>query len=170
MPQPVQLRLPDAGATEALGHRLAAAIKARRPPRLMVYLEGELGAGKTTLARGLLAGLGHDGRVPSPTYTLVEPYALDGYALFHVDLYRLREPGELEHLGLLEQLGEGSLALVEWPDHGGSFLPAADLRLHLAVEDGGRLVQVEGGSPAGEALCDALDDPGLRSLGEAQVE
>lgn len=153
----MRLKLADAAATEALGGQLAAVIEALRPPRLMLHLEGDLGAGKTTFARGLLAGMGHEGRVPSPTYTLVEPYVLGGYALFHVDLYRLREPGELEHLGLLDQLGDGSLALVEWPGHGAGCLPAADLRLCFAVAGSGRMVELEALSPAGEVLCAALE-------------
>jgi tRNA threonylcarbamoyladenosine biosynthesis protein TsaE len=107
--------LPDSSATEGLGAALASAVLDAAPSRLVIYLEGELGAGKTALARAVLAGLGHAGRVPSPTYTLIEPYPLSSYRVLHIDLYRLRDPAELDDLGLADELGPGSLLLAEWP-------------------------------------------------------
>ncbi len=146
------MMLPDAAATERCGRHCASALLTLRPAALVIYLEGDLGAGKTTLVRGLLAGLGHRGRVPSPTYTLVEPYSLAGYALYHVDLYRLRDPRELEDIGLVEQLTAGAIGLIEWPDHGAGYLPAADLVLSLQPRGEGRFLCWEARSPAGEQL------------------
>lgn len=133
---PVTLEGP--AATEDCGRRFALAVLAARPPSLMIFLEGDLGAGKTTFARGFLAGLGHQGRVPSPTYTLVEPYVLCGYRVYHIDLYRIRDPAELDDLGLADLLAEGAVALIEWPDHGAGHVPQADIRLRLEPVPGGR--------------------------------
>lgn len=110
----------------ALGRRLGSAARAAGAG-LAIYLEGSLGAGKTTLARGWLAGMGHPGRVKSPTYTLLEPYALPaGPDLAHLDLYRLADPEELEFLGLRELAGSGQWLLIEWPEKGTGHLPPAD--------------------------------------------
>jgi tRNA threonylcarbamoyladenosine biosynthesis protein TsaE len=151
------LTLVSAAATERLGRGLADALLALWPDGAIIFLEGDLGAGKTTLVRGLLAGLGHDGRVPSPTYTLIEPYVVAGYPVFHVDLYRLRDPRELDDIGLAEQLGTGAIGLVEWPDHGVGHLPAADAVLRLAVVPAGREVTWEGLTARGQALLRALE-------------
>jgi tRNA threonylcarbamoyladenosine biosynthesis protein TsaE len=152
MAEPRRLTLADEAATRAAGAQLARALVAAAPDRLCVELVGDLGAGKTTLVRGFLQALGHPGRVPSPTYTLVEPYALAGYRLFHVDLYRIRDPRELDDLGLADQLGAGAVALVEWPDHGAGRLPAPDLVLRLALTPPGRVLELEATSPAGKAV------------------
>ncbi len=121
--------------TVCLAQRLAAAVMRLRPDApLLIYLEGELGAGKTTLSRALLEALGWEGPVPSPTYSLFEPYETGLPALplvLHLDLYRLADPAELEFLGLRDYLGSPSLWLVEWPQHGRGFLPAPDLVLTL---------------------------------------
>ena len=97
----------------------------------VVHLDGELGAGKTTFVRALLVACGAAGRVRSPTYSLIESYALDGRAAHHLDLYRIADPGELEWLGLGEHPDDRDLVFVEWPQRGGSALPAADLRVAL---------------------------------------
>lgn len=149
------LTLTGPSDTESCGAGLAAVVRAAAPTALVVYLEGELGAGKTTLARGFLRALGHAGRVPSPTYTLVEPYELAGYRVLHVDLYRLRDPLEVIDLDLAGQLGPGTLALIEWPDHGAGQIPAADLRLRLELAGGSRLLEAEASSPVGAALLAA---------------
>ena len=143
--------LEDADATEALGGRLARSL----PARAVVYLHGDLGAGKSTLARALLRALGVTGAIRSPTYTLVEPYALaaGGQAL-HLDLYRIGNPGELEFLGL--DPAEARLWLVEWPERGQGVLPAADLEIALAVEGGGRSCRLISKSPTGEAWLAAI--------------
>lgn len=150
------LSLVDADATRRYGARLAAAIAAERPQSLVIYLEGELGAGKTTLARGLLEALGHGGRVPSPTYTLIEPYELSGYRVYHIDLYRIRYARELDDLDIAGQLAGASLALIEWPDHGAGHLPPADLRISLQLVPAGRVLVAEAASSAGHGVLDRL--------------
>ena len=151
------MRLADAAATEALGRALAAALPdACSDAPIMVHLEGPLGAGKTTLARGLLRGLGHEGRVRSPTFTLLEPYDLPSCQVIHLDLYRLSDPGELEYLGLLDLLAPGAVALVEWPERAGERLPAPDLRISLEYEGAARRAEWEALSPRGSKLAAAL--------------
>ncbi|MCC5811825.1 MAG: tRNA (adenosine(37)-N6)-threonylcarbamoyltransferase complex ATPase subunit type 1 TsaE [Ectothiorhodospiraceae bacterium] len=142
------IRLPDAEATEALGARLGAAA----PEQCVIYLHGDLGAGKTTLVRGLLRALGHQGPVPSPTYTLLEPYEFDGRTVLHLDLYRLADPGELDYLGLRDYLGRPMLVLVEWPQRGRGALPPADLEITLEYAGDQRLAILEPTSPGGTFL------------------
>lgn len=140
------LALEDEAATIALAEALAAA----QPRPAAVYLHGDLGAGKSTLARAWLRALGVTGTIRSPTYTLVERYPLaSGGEALHLDLYRIGDAGELEFLGLDEP--DAALWLVEWPDRGRSGLPAADLHVRLAVAGAGREARLEAGSPAGEA-------------------
>ena len=146
-------RLADEGATEALGRALAGPLaRACRDAPIVVHLEGPLGAGKTTLARGLLRGLGHAGRVRSPTFTLLEPYELPGCLVVHLDLYRLADPGELDYLGLVDMLGAGSLVLVEWAGRGGDGLPRADLRITLDYDADARQAVCKALTPAGEVV------------------
>lgn len=158
MPEPLTLALPDAAATADLGRRLAAATRPPPPAGFTIWLQGELGAGKTTLVRALLQGLGHPGRVPSPTYTLVEPYDLPAGSAHHVDLYRLQDPMEAEQLGLAELPVAGGWLLVEWPERGTGFLPPADLRVALAVAGTGRHARLEARSAAGVAALRCLDE------------
>ncbi len=113
----------------------------RLAPTDLVFVAGDLGAGKTTLVRGILRGLGHDGPVPSPTFTLLEPYRIGGVDVIHADLYRLKDPGELEMLGMRDYLGT-CLCLVEWPERAGGWLPAPDWRIDLS-----------GSGEAGRTLC-----------------
>lgn len=146
--------LPDEGATEAAGAAMAHLDGLR-----IVYLEGNLGVGKTTWVRGLLHRLGHEGAVRSPTYTLVEPYALAGREVLHFDLYRLGDPEELEYLGVREAFGGDTLWLVEWPERGAGWLPDPDLVVRLAHRPDtaeGRELRLEG--PLAEAYRRALDD------------
>ena len=122
-----------------------------RPPRAVVHLRGDLGAGKSTLARALLRALGVRGAIRSPTYTLVERYPLDdGGDALHLDLYRIGDPGELEFLGL--DAGEGALWLVEWPERGGAGLPPADLDVALALEGDGRSLRCRRGVAGGRRM------------------
>ena len=144
--------LHSATATERLGARLARVIK----PGCVIYLHGELGAGKTTLARGLLHSLGHRGTVKSPTYTLVEPYQMGEWRLFHWDLYRLTDPEELEFLGLRDQLDGEAVLLIEWPERGQGELPAADLEVTLDYAGEGRSVGWRLAPRAGQALLAGL--------------
>lgn len=147
-----ELMIEDEAAMRALGARLAHAC----PPRCVVYLIGDLGAGKTTLVRGFLGALGHAAAVRSPTYTIVEPYELGGRQVYHLDLYRLTDPGELEFLGLRDWLAEPAVLLVEWPDHGTGVLPPADLILRLTHADTARQVSFESTSTVGQRLLMAM--------------
>jgi len=153
----MQYALADAAATEALGAALAGPLRRACESRAVVlHLAGPLGAGKTTLVRGLLRGLGHRGRVRSPTFTLLEPYALPSLDVIHLDLYRLADPGELDYLGLLDMLGPGCAAVVEWAERGGDRLPGADLRLALDYRGKGRRALLAADTGAGRAILDAL--------------
>ena len=126
--------LPDNRNTEELAEALARSL----PDRAVVYLDGQLGAGKSTLARAMLRALGVTGPIKSPTYTLVERYPLGAGEAVHLDLYRIAGAGELEFLGLDELAASARLWLVEWPERGGAALPAADLHIHLTVAGEGR--------------------------------
>jgi len=144
----LSLLLDDEAEQEAFGSQLASVCDGP----LLVYLEGDLGVGKTTLARGFLRRFGHRGAVKSPTYTLVEPYDLNGRRVYHLDLYRVADPGELEYLGLREMLAEDALLLVEWPERGAGWLPSPDLRVRIAYAGEGRRVEVGAASPRGEKI------------------
>ena len=145
----------SAEETRAIGARLAAAVVTadERAP-LVIGLSGDLGAGKTTLVGGLLQALGHPGAVRSPTYTLIEPYQLGGRDVNHCDLYRLRDPSELDELGLRDLLTPRSMLLVEWPERAGNRLATPDIAIELGYLDDGRSVDF---APASE--------PGQRVLG-----
>lgn len=145
------LPLPDEAATLALGAQLAAVLG----PGL-VRLEGDLGAGKTCLVRGILRGLGYPGRVKSPTYTLVEPYSTKTLAVSHWDLYRLGSADELDALGLRDSARECELLLVEWPERAGDRLDAADLSIRMDYDGDARRAQLRAGSARGEAWLAAL--------------
>jgi len=132
------LDLPDEAAMTALGRALATGLGEGG----VVYLQGELGAGKSTLARGILRALGVTGRIKSPTYTLVEPYDLDGQMAYHLDLYRLADPEELEFLGIRDYSDPRAVLLVEWPERGVGLLPPADLVVDIAYRGDGRRVSL----------------------------
>lgn len=164
MAESIARYLPDTAATSRLGAALAQAVLAAAPSRLVIYLDGELGAGKTALTRAVLAGLGHTGRVPSPTYTLVEPYPLDCYRVFHVDLYRLQSPADFDDLGLAEELGPGSLLLAEWPSRGEGRVPPADLLCALSIDGQGRQALLTAPTGEGARVLAALEQvlpPGI---------
>jgi len=151
--------LPDEVATIAAGNHLAQALVADtndRSTAFVMYLQGNLGAGKTTLCRGVIQGLGHTGNVKSPTYTLVEPYALPTGAVYHFDLYRLRDPAELEYLGVEDYFDHGLLCLVEWPDRGHGIVPPADIQLTLRKEGEGRCLALDGMSARGKKIAAAF--------------
>ena len=118
--------------------QLAARLFERLRPGQLIFLHGELGAGKTTLVRGVLRAAGFAGAVKSPTFTLVEEYALPGLTLFHFDLYRLNDPEELEWIGIREYLRPDALCFIEWPERGAGLLPAPDLELELRHAPPGR--------------------------------
>ena len=140
----MHLQLPVSDATEALGRALAAT----RPAQAVVHLQGDLGAGKSTLARALLRALGVEGAIRSPTYTLVERYPIPDGEAWHLDLYRIGDVGELDFLGLDDN--SATLWLVEWPERAGSALPEADLRVQLVTHGLGREARLQAGTPTGE--------------------
>ncbi|MGH8618194.1 MAG: tRNA (adenosine(37)-N6)-threonylcarbamoyltransferase complex ATPase subunit type 1 TsaE [Burkholderiales bacterium] len=149
--------LPDEAATLALGRALAVSLQ----PGMVVYLVGDLGAGKTTLARGVLAGLGHPGKVKSPTFTLVEPYDLSRLYLYHFDFYRFGESHapdshELDDAGFRECFDGRSVCLIEWPERAGSRLASPDLTLHLALQGTGRSAAIAAQTEAGRECLERL--------------
>jgi tRNA threonylcarbamoyladenosine biosynthesis protein TsaE len=153
----LSLHLPTAGATELLGDALAAALPG---PHLggVLYLEGELGAGKTTCVRALLRALGVTGLVRSPTYTLVETYSTAHLTCVHVDLYRLATQSEAQDLGLRDLAGPQTLLMVEWPERGGAAVPRADAALSLSYEGAARRAQLRPLTAQGEAWTRNLGD------------
>lgn len=125
---------------------------------IAIHLVGDLGAGKTTFSRGFIQALGYSGRVKSPTYTLVEPYEIDGRDIFHFDLYRLADPEELEFMGIRDY-GEGtSISLIEWPSKGEGFLPEANICINIAFTDKGRLMTIESLNSTGEQVIRQLEE------------
>jgi tRNA threonylcarbamoyladenosine biosynthesis protein TsaE len=153
----VRLTAANAVETRALGARLAAALQgADEPGALFIGLTGDLGAGKTTLVGGLLAALGHEGAARSPTYTLIEPYRLAGRDVNHCDLYRLRQPAELDDLGIRDLATPRSLLLLEWPERADGRLGLPDLSLTLAYLDDGRSVDFSAASEAGRRVLARL--------------
>lgn len=148
--------LENEAATQALARRLATALPAEFEG-LTLLLEGELGAGKSTFARALIHALGHEGPVPSPTYTLVEPYRLGAVSIYHIDLYRVSSESELEFLGWSE-LDDG-LRLVEWPDRAPGLSETADVRIGLSYEGEGRQAELVGLSEKGQELLQGLEAP-----------
>ncbi len=150
----LQLLLADEDATA----RLAGLLAASQPGPAVVYLGGDLGAGKSTLARAWLRSLGVQGAIRSPTYTLVERYPLGDSEALHLDLYRIGSGAELEFLGLDD--AKAWLWLVEWPERGEGGLPVADLEVWLAISGSGREVELQPASKAGEAWLAAMAQDG----------
>ena len=148
----VTLYLADEDAMVALGTRIAQVTQGHG----IVFLDGDLGAGKTTLSRGIIRGLGHVGSVKSPTFTLVEPYEIGEIRAFHFDLYRLVDPEELEYLGIRDYLEDDALCLIEWPQKGAGFLPKPDLTITISPQDSGRSLSLLPQGPRGETWCAAL--------------
>lgn len=157
--QRITAYLPDESATQALGAALARALA----PGLVVYLEGDLGAGKTALTRALLHAAGHKGAVKSPTYTLSEPYriALDGrnVNLIHYDLYRMASPEEFLDAGFREDFDGRNICIVEWPEKGAPVLPPPDVQILLTVSGLGRNVELQALSELGLLCLDRLHYP-----------
>lgn len=146
--------LANEAATLKLGGQLAQLCPAQQ---FTIHLEGELGAGKTTLNRGLLRKLGYKGNVKSPTYTLVERYDLGNKTIFHFDLYRLADPEELDYIGLDDYLIPGTLSLIEWASQGKSYLPDPDITITLNYKNNARQAVISASSTAGNKLHDQLN-------------
>jgi len=144
--------LADESDTLTAGAWLAGAVL----PGLKIWLYGDLGAGKTTLVRGLLRALGFSGRVKSPTFALVEIYEVSSFNVYHFDLYRLLDPEEWEEAGFREFFNGQSLCLVEWPEKGEGVLPEADLALQLDILEEGRQLTVTGRTEAGKQCVEKL--------------
>ena len=148
----VTLHIEGEEAMLALGARLAALTEGRGT----LYLHGDLGAGKTTLSRGIIRGLGHVGAVKSPTFTLVEPYEIGTCKVFHFDLYRLADPEELEFMGIRDYFEDDALCLIEWPERGVGVLPKADLDITIAAQAGARSLSLRPQGARGESWWAAL--------------
>ena len=145
--------LPDEAATLAFGAALAQVLR----PGLTIYLVGDLGAGKTTLTRGVLRGLGYVGKVKSPTYTLVEVYTVSSLYLYHFDFYRFSDPHEYLDAGFREHFNADTVCLVEWPEKAGEFLPTPDLRIRLMADQDGRSLQADAETEAGTRCLAGLN-------------
>ncbi len=155
----IELSLPQAESTDLLGQALAQT----RPAQAVVHLHGDLGAGKSTLARALLRALGVQGPIRSPTYTLIERYPLDSGEAWHLDLYRIGNAGELDFLGLDD--ASADLWLIEWPERGAGGLPPVDLLVALEIDGHGRRARLQAQSPMGEAWLQQLrKTPHLQGL------
>ncbi|MDP5052893.1 MAG: tRNA (adenosine(37)-N6)-threonylcarbamoyltransferase complex ATPase subunit type 1 TsaE [Congregibacter sp.] len=151
-PTQLQIELSDEAAIVDFGRLLAV----QMPRGCALYLRGELGAGKTTLTRGIARGLGHEGAVKSPTYTLVEPYSDLDKPLYHFDLYRLGDPEELEYMGIRDYFDAQAIIVIEWPERGGDFLPLPDLEIRLSVKGAGRVLQLMAHSDTGVICVNSL--------------
>ena len=145
--------LSDQDATVEMGKQLAAKLS----QATVIFLHGDLGAGKTTFSRGVIQGLGHKGNVKSPTYTLVEPYELEDLNAYHFDLYRLADPEELEFMGFRDYLAQQAVCLVEWPEKGQGLLPEPDLDISLSYLDEQRQIVYRGNTENGDALLEKLE-------------
>jgi tRNA threonylcarbamoyladenosine biosynthesis protein TsaE len=141
--------VPDEAAAAAVAARFAANVA----PPCVIWLEGDLGAGKTLFARAFVHALGYEGYVKSPSYGLLETYRVSGLQVLHLDLYRIEDPEELEFLALRDLFDETSVLLVEWPDRGGALLPAADLVLHFFEAGDTRKIRCEPVSAIGAELA-----------------
>lgn len=159
MQETLSRELPDENASVAFGQRLGLAIKEPASAEgFVLSLDGDLGAGKTTLSRGILSAYGHSGAVKSPTYTLVEPYEFGRDRVYHFDLYRLGDPEELEYMGIRDYFGVGSLCLIEWPQRGEGFLPLADWCISIVTAGQGRRIEIKAASERGQLALASLSE------------
>ncbi|MCK7458924.1 tRNA (adenosine(37)-N6)-threonylcarbamoyltransferase complex ATPase subunit type 1 TsaE [Idiomarina aminovorans] len=152
MTEVYKCELADEEQTLALAKKFSSVLRAP----LVVYLKGELGAGKTAFCRGVIQSLGHEGAVKSPTYTLVEPYQLQGWRIHHFDLYRLADPEELEYMGIRDYFAEDTLNFIEWPDKGFGWLPGADIEVQIEYAGNGRKMTFSARTEAGKKIIRTL--------------
>lgn len=148
------LLLPNLAAMESLAKKLATVLE----PGSIIYLQGNLGAGKTTIVRGVINALGHRGAVKSPTYTLVETYTLSKYIINHFDLYRVTDPEELDLIGIREYINANTVCIFEWAEKGDNYIPPADLILELEILSEGRSAIIKACSDLGAGMLNALRD------------
>lgn len=148
----LEINLPNLVAAQAF----ASALAQKLAPGLTLYLHGDLGAGKTTLVRAMLASLGYNGTIKSPTYTLVESYTLGTQAIYHFDLYRLADPSELEFIGIKDYLSENAICIFEWADKGIGYIPPADIEISLAFAQPGRKVSLIASTDIGLKVLQAM--------------
>jgi len=148
----MKFHLVDEAATLELAGRFYQAL----PSGCLVFLRGNLGAGKTAFVRGCLRAAGHQGAVKSPTFTLVEEYSLQGRTIYHFDLYRLADPEELEWMGIRDYLRPDALCFIEWPEKGEGMLPVADVAVSITIDGTGRDLELSAGSALGRRVMDNL--------------
>ena len=153
MSRSFESHLSDEVATVTMGNQIAAIIE----QGAVIYLHGDLGAGKTTFTRGVVQGFGHAGKVKSPTYTLVEPYELERANVYHFDLYRLGDPEELEYMGIRDYFSADAICVVEWPEKGGEFIPVPDLNITLSYVGDERKIVINSASERGVAIVEKLN-------------
>lgn len=149
--------LVDEASTVAIGENLANVLQWQHKQQqaqqsLVVFLNGDLGAGKTTLTRGFVRGMGHQGNVKSPTYTLVEPYELPPWQVYHFDLYRLSDPEELEYMGIRDYFAENCCCFIEWPEKGAGLLANADIIINMVYKGDQRTIDLQACSVRGEEV------------------
>lgn len=144
--------LADDAATAALGAQLAPCLS----PGMVIFLQGELGAGKTALTRAILQARGHLGKVKSPSYTLVEPYVISNIYFYHFDLYRFDDPSEWEAAGFREYLNSESVVLIEWPEKAEGLLPTPDWTIHLQYQGEGRHISIQSHTTRGQTCLKPL--------------
>lgn len=150
--RPLVIKAGDVSAMEEIGDILGREC----PAGTLIYLQGDLGAGKTTLVRGFLKGRGYTGRVKSPTYTLLEPYATQRSSVLHFDLYRIKAPEELEGIGFRDYLDGEGICLIEWPDKAATLLPCPDLCIRIDFTDPGRTLNLVPYTESGRILVDII--------------
>lgn len=149
--------IPDESTMLRFGKKLAENILQVQANRAVIlYFNGDLGAGKTTLTRGMVQGLGHQGKVKSPTYTLVEEYNVAGKMIYHFDLYRLADPEELEFMGIRDYFAKDCICLIEWPEKGEGMLPPADLSVNINYYDDARNITLIAQTTLGEQILRRL--------------
>lgn len=149
--------IPDEGTMLRFGKKLAEVlVKQPKDNAIVLYFNGDLGAGKTTLTRGMVQGLGYQGNVKSPTYTLVEEYSIAGKMIYHFDLYRLADPEELEFMGIRDYFADNTICLIEWAEKGADLLSPPDLLVNIGYAENARNIELVAQSTMGQQIIQQL--------------